>query len=153
MANPNAIKTLVELSSREVDEHAKRLGIAMRAQAEQEEKLALLSQYRDDYANRCQTNLCNGLSNTDYQNYQIFLNKLDQAITGQHEVIKAAIHKVSYEKNNWQAAERKRMSFDALAQRTQQQMQQQASKREQKETDEYANRAFTNKLYHANRGE
>lgn len=151
MANPSAIQTLVELSTREVDEHAKRLGLAMRAQVEQEEKLALLLQYRDDYANRCQSNLSTGLSSTDYQNYRIFLNKLDDAIAGQHEVIKSANHKVAFEKSNWQAAERKRISYDVLAQRTQQQAQQQAMKRDQKETDEYANRAFANKMHQANR--
>jgi flagellar FliJ protein len=151
MANPSAIQTLVELSTREVDEYAKRLGLAMRAQAEQEEKLTLLLQYRDDYANRCQSNLSTGLSCTDYQNYRIFLNKLDDAIAGQHEVIKHAIHKVAFERDNWQAAERKRMSYDVLAQRAQQQAQQQAVKRDQKETDEYANRAFTNKIRQANR--
>lgn len=151
MANPSAIQTLVELSTREVDEHAKRLGLAMRAQTEQEEKLTLLLQYRDDYANRCQTNLSTGLSSTDYQNYRTFLNKLDDAIAGQHEVIKNAIYKVAFEKSNWQTAERKRMSYDVLAQRTQQQAQQQAVKRDQKETDEYANRAFTNKIRQTNR--
>ncbi|BBP01214.1 flagellar export protein FliJ [Sulfuriferula nivalis] len=151
MSNPNAIQTLIELSTREVDEHAKRLGLAMRAQVEQEEKLTLLLQYRDDYANRCQANLSTGLSTTDYQNYRIFLNKLEDAIAGQHEVIKAAIHKVTFEKHNWQTAERKRMSYDALAQRSQLQAQQQAAKRDQKETDEYANRAFANKIHQANR--
>jgi flagellar FliJ protein len=151
MANPNAIQTLIELSVREVDEHAKRLGLAMRAQTEQEEKLALLQQYRNDYEDRCQASLSTGLSTTEYQNYRVFLNKLEDAIAGQQEVIKIAIHKVAFEKLNWQTAERKRMSYDALAKRGQLQAQQQATKRDQKETDEYANRAFANKIHQANR--
>ncbi len=140
MANQSAIQTLVELASKEVDEHAKRLGIAIRAHEENEQKLTLLMQYREDYANRCQQDLSTGLTTQGYQNFRVFLNKLDDAIDGQRGIIKHSIKHVDAERSAWQAAERKRMSFGTLEQRAQQQAQQQAVRREQKETDEYASR-------------
>ena len=145
MTNPSAIQTLVELSSREVDEFAKRLGIAIRSNEDNEQKLALLMQYREDYAQRCQLDLATGLSTQGYQNFRVFLNKLDDAIDGQREIIKQSKHHVEMERQAWQSAERKRMSFDTLASRAQQQAHQQNVRREQKSTDEYASRSLANK--------
>ncbi|WP_124949958.1 flagellar export protein FliJ [Sulfuriferula thiophila] len=145
MANHSAIQTLIELASKEVDEFARRLGVAMRTHEDNEQKLTLLLQYREDYANRCQQDLSSGLSTQGYQNFRVFLNKLDDAIDGQREIIKHSQHHIEVERQAWQTAERKRMSFDTLAHRAQQQAQQQAVRREQKATDEYANRNSANK--------
>lgn len=145
MTNPTAIQTLTELATREVDELARRLGVAVRANEENEQKLALLVQYREDYAQRCQRDLAAGLSTQGYQNFRVFLNKLDDAIDGQREVIRHSMQQVETERQAWQGAERKRMSFDTLTSRAQQQAYQQNMRREQKSTDEYASRSLANK--------
>jgi len=147
MANHSAIQTLIELATKEVDEFAKRLGIAIRTNEDNEQKLALLLQYREDYANRCQQDLSTGLTTQGYQNFRIFLNKLDDAIDGQRAVIKQSQNHVDGERQAWQSAERKRMSFDTLAHRAHQQAHQQAVRREQKATDEYASRNLANKSH------
>jgi flagellar protein FliJ len=147
MANHSAIQTLVELATREVDESAKRLGLAMRAHEDNEQKLVMLLQYREDYANRCQQELTTGLTTQGYQNFRTFLNKLDDAIDGQREIVKRSRNNVDTEHHAWQSAERKRMSYDTLAQRAQQKENQQNSRREQKATDEYANRNQANRSH------
>ena len=139
MTHHSTIHTLIELATKEVDEFSKRLGIAIRANEDNEQKLMLLLQYREDYANRCQQDLSTGLTTQGYQNFRVFLNKLDDAIDGQREIIKQSKNHIEIERHAWQTAERKRMSFDTLAHRAQQQAQQQAIRREQKATDEYAN--------------
>lgn len=148
MANHSAIHTLIELAAREVDEFAKRLGVAMRTHEDNEQKLALLLQYREDYANRCQQDLSAGVTTQGYQNFRVFLNKLDDAIDGQREIVRQSGNHVEGERKAWQHAERKRMSFDTLAQRAQQQAQQQAARREQKVTDEYASRHLAGRTHH-----
>ncbi len=140
MATHSAINTLIELATKDADEAAKRLGVAIHASAETEQKLALLLQYRDDYAARCQSDLASGLTATGYHNFRVFLEKLDSAIAGQREVVSAAQKLVDAARSAWQENERKRMSFDTLANRAQKQARQHETRRDQKLTDEHATR-------------
>lgn len=142
MATSSALDTLIELATKETDEAAKRLGKCMKAAEESEQKLALLAQYRDDYAARFQQNLSTGLSALGYQNYQLFLGKLEQAISSQQLVVRDAHLRVERERSAWQASERKRMSYGTLANRAEKARQLQENKRDQKQTDEHAARAL-----------
>ncbi|MES2025016.1 MAG: flagellar export protein FliJ [Pseudomonadota bacterium] len=142
MATSSALDTLIELATKETDEAAKRLGKCMKAAEETEQKLALLQQYRDDYATRFQQNLTTGLTAMGYRNYQLFLDKLEQAITSQQLVVRDAHIRVDRERAAWQASERKRMSYGTLANRALKAKQLQENKRDQKQTDEHAARAL-----------
>ena len=140
MATSSAINMLIELAKKDTDEAAKRLGIAIRASEETGQKLALLLQYRDDYAARCQSELAAGLSAAGYHNFRVFLEKLDSAIAGQREVVREANKLVDAARSVWQENERKRMSFGTLASRAQKQAREQETRRDQKLTDEHATR-------------
>lgn len=142
MAKTSALDTLIDLASKETDEAAKRLGRAIRAGEEAEQKLQLLMQYRDDYMARFNTNLQSGLSASGYRNYQLFLDKLDEAIRGQQRVLQDTQRRVTKERGAWQDSERKRMSYDTLATRALKTQQLKETRREQKQTDEFAARAL-----------
>lgn len=145
MTLPSAINTLIELATTETDEAAKRLGHAIRAGEEAEKKLALLLQYRDDYAARFQSALTTGLHAAGYRNFQLFLEKLDNAITGQRQVVQLAQKHIERERSAWQAGERKRMSYDTLANRARKDAQHKENRLDQKMTDEQAARLSSNK--------
>jgi flagellar FliJ protein len=141
MATSSALGTLIELATKETDEAAKRLGKSMVAAEETEKKLALLMQYREDYAMRFQNNLtAGGLSAMGYHNFQVFLGKLDLAIESQQQVVREAHKRVEHERSAWQAGERKRMSYGTLASRADKAQQLKDSKRDQKQMDEHAAR-------------
>lgn len=140
MATSSALGTLIELATRDTDEAAKRLGKCMKAAEECEQKLALLKQYRDDYAARFQQSLSTGLSASGYRNYQQFLDKLEQAIGSQQQVVREAHARVEREKKAWQDCERKRMSYGTLADRAEKAQQLKDNKRDQKQMDEHAAR-------------
>ncbi len=140
MATNSALETLIELATSQTDEAAKRLGLAVRACADTEQKLALLLQYRDDYEARFKTGLAAGISATGYRNFQLFLDKLDIAIAGQQQIVSDAKRRIADERGTWQSCERKRMSYDTLAMRAQQVEQRNENKRDQKLMDEYATR-------------
>lgn len=142
MATSSALDTLIELASKESDEAAKRLGHCMKAAEDSEQKLALLMQYRDDYATRFQQNLANGLTAMGYRNFQLFLDKLENAISSQQLVVRDAHIHVELERSAWQASERKRMSYGTLANRALKARQLAENKRDQKQTDEHAARQF-----------
>lgn len=140
MAIPNAIDVLVELATNTTDEAARKLGRVIGAAGDAEKKLALLLQYRDEYAARFQADMAAGLTAMGYRNYRCFLDKLDQAVSGQQQAVCEAHRQVADHRAHWQASERKRMSYDMLVNRGLQAAQRQQSKRDQKQSDEHAAR-------------
>lgn len=142
MSKNSALQTLIELATTATDDAAKRLGHAIRAGEEAQNKLTMLMQYREEYAAQFQANLSAGLSAMDYQNFQLFMQKLDTAITGQQQVIAAAQNRIAQEQNAWREHERKRISYGTLATRAEKVTQQKEDKRNQKAMDEHAARQF-----------
>ncbi|MFZ6872727.1 flagellar export protein FliJ [Undibacterium sp. Di27W] len=142
MALKSPITTLIEITEREVDDAAKLLGKTIRAHEDTEKKLLLLQQYRDDYAQRLQDGAAKGLSVSQYTNFLSFLAKLDSAIDGQKQVVKDAEYRIVMAKTEWQACEKKRLSYDTLQNRAQTVQQKKEAKRDQKQTDEMAARAL-----------
>ncbi|MDB5770126.1 MAG: fliJ [Burkholderia sp.] len=143
MATSSALETLIELATKSTDEAAKRLGRAIKAGDDAQQKLTLLIQYRDDYAARLQTTMMSGFTTTSYRNFQFFLDKLDDAIKGQQQVIQTAQRRVKDERKAWQDSERKRISYDTLVTRAMRAQEAKEMKREQKQTDEFAARKLS----------
>ncbi|QNB07288.1 flagellar export protein FliJ [Herbaspirillum frisingense] len=140
MATPSALDTLIELATKETDDATKHLGRAIRVSEEAQQKLGILQQYRDDYAARFQETLTNGLTALAYRNFQLFLEKIDNAIDGQQDVVQSSQQRVAEARAAWQACERKRMSYDTLATRARDKEMRKESKRDQKSMDEHAAR-------------
>jgi len=140
MAHASALETLIDLAQRESDDRAKRLGVALKAVEDGEQKLQMLMGYRDDYANRLDAAQMAGITPFAYQNFVAFLGKLEQALDGQREVLKHARTKADMEKKGWQESERKRLSYRTLNERAAQQALAIESKRDQKMMDDHAAR-------------
>ena len=140
MATTSALETLIELAIKETDEATKRLGRSVRTNEEAQQKLVILEQYRDDYALRFQGNLTAGLTAMNYRNFQLFIDKIDSAISGQQGVVRNTQQRVAEARAAWHACERKRMSYDTLATRARQVEQLRESRRDQKQMDELASR-------------
>ena len=140
MANASALDTLIDLAQRESDACAKRLGAALKAVDEGEQKLQMLLGYRDDYADRLDAAQVAGITPFAYQNFVAFLGKLEQAIDGQREVLKHARVKADMEKKGWQESERKRLSYRTLNERAALEALALENKRDQKMMDDHAAR-------------
>ncbi|HEY0847060.1 MAG TPA: flagellar export protein FliJ [Noviherbaspirillum sp.] len=140
MATHSALDTLIELATNQTDEAAKRLGRAIRACEDTEQKLAMLIQYREEYEARFKAGMASGLTMAGYRNFQLFLEKLDTAIEGQEKIVQDAKLRIATERSSWQSCERKRMSYDTLATRAEQVKQRMENKRDQKLMDEFATR-------------
>lgn len=140
MASQSQLQTLIELAQRETDDAAKRLGAALKAVAEAEQKHQMLIGYRDEYVKRFEAAQAAGITPMAYRNFQAFMGKLDHAISGQQEVIRHAEQRGAQEKQAWQASERKRMSYATLNERAQAAALKVEAKRDQKQMDEHAAR-------------
>lgn len=145
MASLSALNTLIELAHKETDEAAKQLGLALRAGDEATQKLELLLQYRNDYAERCQSNLSTGISTTHFNNFQVFMQKLDHAISGQQKVVADAQTQIIQARAAWQTCEQKKMSFVTLAERANKEQSRRELWRDQKQNDEHAARRSPHK--------
>jgi len=144
MANISVLDTLIDLAQRESDDRAKRLGAALKAVEDGEQKLQMLNGYRDDYADKLDAAQQAGITPFAYQNFVAFLGKLENAINGQKEVIKHAGFKADMERKAWQESERKRLSYRTLTERAAAQALAIETKRDQKMMDDFAARSARN---------
>ncbi|HEY1151002.1 MAG TPA: flagellar export protein FliJ [Pseudoduganella sp.] len=140
MASTQQLETLIDLAQRETDDCAKRLGAALKAVNDAEEKLNMLIGYRDEYGRRFDASQQAGITPMAYRNFQAFMEKLDSAIQGQQEVLRHAQSRGEMDKKQWQDAERKRMSYSTLRERAEAQALKVEAKRDQKAMDEHASR-------------
>jgi flagellar FliJ protein len=138
MTKHSALDTLMELAQLRTDEAAKHLG-ALNAQGlDMEAKLELLIQYRNEYLARFQASMRQGITASDWRNYQDFLDKLDAAIAQQREMVASVRQRVEAGEIAWQSARRTLKSYGTLAQRQARVREQRVARHEQKETDERA---------------
>lgn len=137
-----ALQTLIEIAEKASDDAAKRLGKAIQMQEEAERQMALLKQYREDYVRRLEDNGKKGFNIALYANFQAFIRKLDDAVDGQNKIIIDAAYKVEQVRQQWQVCEQKRLSYNTLNDRSLAAALKKENKRDQKQTDEYAARAF-----------
>ena len=144
MANATAFGTLIDLALQESDEAARRLGQAVQASAQEQEKLDLLIGYQHDYLQQLGQRLQHGLTVQSHRNYQDFIAGLDRAISQQMEVCKTCQQAAANELEMWRASERKRLSFETLEQRQVLAARRVENRREQKQTDEHAARSRRN---------
>lgn len=140
MANSSALETLIDLAQRDSDAIAKRLGAALKAVEEAEQKLVMLDGYRDEYVRKLDAAQMAGITPFAYHNFVAFIGKLDNAIIGQREVIKHAQYKADVEKKAWQESERKRLSYRTLNERAASAALAIENKRDQKLMDDHAAR-------------
>ncbi len=140
MATSSAIEMLIELATKNCEMAAQELGKSIRSAEETDKKLSLLLQYREDYTARFQAEQAEGLSIAGYRNFQLFLDKLEQAIAGQQQIVRESKKRIEENQRAWQAAEHKKASYDTLAERKRKEAQRKETRRDQKQTDEYVTR-------------
>ncbi len=146
MATLNAIQALIDLSSRESEAAATRLSDANRTRSEAQQQLTMLEEYRLEYADQLQSQLAQGLSLSSYSNYQQFLAKLDHTINQQRQILNNTLGVVERHRTDWQASERKRLSYSTLTKRAEEALRHHENKRDQKQTDEHAARITMRRL-------
>lgn len=140
MATSSTLDTLIELATVATDNAARRLGAALSASRDAEQRLEMLQEYRSEYNARFQASMANGVSASAYRNFQLFLGKLDQAIAGQQQIVQQSQRRIGHERGAWQDSERKRKSYDLLATRAEEKEQKKEVKRDQRAMDEHAAR-------------
>jgi flagellar FliJ protein len=137
-----SLQPLVHLAHQKNDAATRKFGQLNQQQQAAQAKLDTLLQYRKDYQTRFQEAVQNGMSQSDMRNFQNFIQRLDDAISQQQNIVESARQSVQTGRNELQDTQRKMKSFDTLAQRHQEAEKKLAAKTEQRQQDEHAGRAM-----------
>lgn len=119
---------------------ARRFGQSQKLQREQEGKLENLRQYHAEYLARFQQTASVGMNASQLREYQAFLNKLEQAINEQEEIVRQSQLACTQHKKQWTEKHIRTQSMDKAMTRMVKTEQKQEDAREQKMFDELAQR-------------
>lgn len=140
MAKPFTLQPLLELVQNRADEATKELGRRIAAEQDTKTKLDLLVQYRDEYTDRFRQASRQGLSPSEWRNFQDFISRIDQAIAQQRVAVMTSENHTAQGQAEWLAQHHKLKAIDTLAQRHVAAELYRENKQEQKLQDEFSAR-------------
>jgi flagellar FliJ protein len=136
------LQPLLDLMRDRTDEATRQLGQLIAAEQDAKGRLQLLSQYREEYAQRFRDAQAQGLTLQSWQNYQDFLAKIDEAIAQQGSIVVASRQNTAAGQQRWQEQHTRMKAIDTLSVRHWKAQDKKANKQEQKQLDEFAARNY-----------
>jgi flagellar protein FliJ len=140
MTKPFALQAVLDLMQNRADEATQKLARLISAEQDAKSKLDLLSQYREEYARRFQSTAQQGMSPLQWKNFQDFLNRLDDAIGQQQQVVANSRNNTAAGQAHWQEQRIRLKAIDTLSDRHRVTELALEVRREQKLSDEIAAR-------------
>ncbi len=134
------LQTVLDLMQSRADGAARELGKRIAAEKNAKAQLAMLEEYRSDYAERFRGAAQRGMSPREWQNYQEFMARLDEAIDQQTIAVTGSERHRAAGQQQWMDQANRLRAFDHLADRHHDRERQIEGRREQKLTDEIASR-------------
>ncbi len=135
-----SLQPLVDLSHHKNDAATIKLGQLNQQQQAEQKKLETLLQFRRDYQNKFREATQSGMDQHGLQNFQNFLDRLDEAVHQQRGVIEQANQSFAQGQDALHQAQRTMKSFDTLAQRHAESVRLQTHQADQKLQDEQSGR-------------
>ncbi|MBQ0956817.1 flagellar export protein FliJ [Serratia symbiotica] len=141
MKSSSPLLTLRDLAQDAVEHATQQLGQARQAQQSAEQQLSMLLNYQDEYRQKLNHQLSDGMNPSHWQNYQQFIGTLEQAIDQHRQQLIQWSQKVDHAVKQWQDKQQRLNAFKTLHTRALNAEQQQDNKRDQKLMDEFAQRS------------
>ncbi len=114
-----------------------------RRATESEAKLNELERYRTEYEKQFTQRAGRGIGATDLRDYQAFLARLVEAIRQQQAVVRRAQSDRDVERSRWQEAAKRAKALGHVVEKWQAEERRASDRREQRESDERAQRRVT----------
>lgn len=140
MSRQFPLQSLLDLSQLRLDEATRKLGELISGQQEASKRLELIQQYREEYQARFVATAKNGIGRDAWQNYRVFLDRLDDAVAQARELAAASAQRTAAGQQEWLHKRGRVKAFDTLAQRHQSNVMHAENRREQKSVDELSAR-------------
>lgn len=131
------VQKIVDDTERRMAEH---FASAERLLSSNEKKLQELNSYRDDYTQGFARRAGGGMGARELVDFQAFMTRLNEAIKQQTQVVQQARNERDVQHKRWQEAAQRAKALGNVLERWQQEEVRIADKREQRETDERAQR-------------
>ncbi|NIY49316.1 flagellar export protein FliJ [Cedecea colo] len=145
MGQSTALETLHDLAEKEVENAALRLGEMRKGFQQAEEQLNMLINYQFEYSTNLNNSMSQGIASTRWQNYQQFIQTLEKAIDQHRQQLSAWTNKVDQALNFWQEKQKRLQAWQTLRDRKATEMLLAENRLDQKQMDEYAQRATMRK--------
>ncbi|BBG58446.1 Flagellar fliJ protein [Providencia rustigianii] len=141
MSNSHALTTLLSLAEDASEEAAKVLAQVRQTHTQMSEQLNMLENYQSEYRQKLNQTLHSGMDSDKWQNYQQFLVTLELTIEQQQQQLSMWKQRVDDANRHWQEKQQRVNAFDTLIQRAEHTQNQRQNRLEQKQMDEFAQRA------------
>jgi flagellar FliJ protein len=133
-----------QVADRAERERAERLAEAERNAIEAEQKLVALERYRNEYEEQLATRGASGVEISGVREFQAFLARLGEALVAQRQVLSAARANRDALLNSWREAAQRAQIVQTLTDRWQVEARRDEDRRDQRESDELAQRGAKN---------
>jgi flagellar protein FliJ len=133
-----------QVADRNERERAERLAEAERNAIEAEQKLVALERYRSEYEEQLASRGAVGVDISGVREFQAFLARLGEALVAQRQVLSAARATRDQLLNSWREAAQRAQVVQTLADRWQTEARRDEDRRDQRESDELAQRGTKN---------
>jgi flagellar protein FliJ len=144
MTRVDRLEVVQQVADRNERERAERLAEAERNAIEAEQKLVALERYRNEYEEQLATRGAAGVEVSGVREFQAFLARLGEALVAQRQVLSAARATRDQMLNSWREAAQRAQVVQTLADRWQDQERRDEDRRDQRESDELAQRGVKN---------
>ncbi|OCA55936.1 MULTISPECIES: flagellar export protein FliJ [Photorhabdus] len=141
MLQQSPLMTLRELAQNAVEKAATHLAQVRQNHQQMEQQLATLMGYQDEYRERLNDTLSNGMPCTTWQNYQQFMKTLEKAIEQHKLQLNQWQQRLDTALSQWREKQQRLNAFDTLQQRADNNRRLHQNRTEQKQMDEYAQRS------------
>lgn len=139
MSGSTALDTLTDLAKEARDKAGQLLATERTNEQQILAHQEMLVNYREEYAVQLQKLMLDGVDPVTLYNYRQFLMSLDESIKKASQALQQQNNLVDKSKQNWQQKQRKLTSFTTLNDRRLAAARQSAARKEQLQTDEFAN--------------
>lgn len=140
MTRGDRLDVVQQVTSRTERERAERLAQAERNAIEAEQKLVALERYRNEYEEQLATRGAAGVDISGVREFQAFLARLGEALVAQRQVLTDARAAREEMLNSWREAAQRAQVVQTLQDRWQDEARRDEDRRDQRESDELAQR-------------
>lgn len=147
MKTQSPLETLRELAQQDTDDAAVLLGKVRLSHTQAQKQLDMLINYENDYRLQLQQDMGTGIASARWYNYQQFMLTLETAIDQHRRQLASWEQKLQQATQSWQDKRQRLNAFTTLQDRAAQRLLAQENRRDQKLTDEFAQRAALRKRH------
>ena len=140
MKQSTALESLIEFAQGQRDDALSRFATSMAQARAVEERLALLVNYRKEYAARLGDIICRGVAADQLRSFRLFLEKLDLAIGQQEQAANSQSEMLAERRALWTSKETRLKGYSRMKDRRGAEARQLMHRAEQRQTDEHASR-------------